>query len=162
MTPNDVLAIFCLFGFVFLSASDVDVKVIRARYQKKRWTPPAWVFEVVWFVLYVLIATAAFFFWYGKTEDWTYYTGLAAVFVNAMCNRYWTRIYFVHRKYILSILDILAILATAALFCAMCAVHFPAYTSVIAFCLFLPYIAWTCAALAMTIYIGPFDGREIN
>lgn len=162
MTPNDILAIFCLFGFVFSSASDVGASVIRERYKKKKWTPPSWVFDVVWFVLYVLISTAAFFFWYGKTEDWTYYTGLAAVFANAMFNRYWTRIYFVHRQYYLAIADILAILVTAVIFCAMCAVHFPLYTHMIAFFLFIPYILWTITAFVMTVYIGPLPAQTCS
>lgn len=61
--------------------------------QKPAWTPPNWVFPVVWPILYVLMGIAAWMMWKMKSVS-IYGTEFTWFFVQLILNALWSWIFF--------------------------------------------------------------------
>ena len=155
LTPYDLIVLVSCTTFNFIPYGKTDPSGIRARYRRKGWLPPAWVFEVVWFLLYLDLSAATFFFWYGQEQDVLYYVGFAAILANVFLNGIWTKLYFEYSFYMLAIADAIAMLAASFTAVAACVFHLPNYTAIVAGVLFLPYIAWIMLVIVMIAYAGP-------
>lgn len=119
---------------------------------KPDWTPPGWVISLVWFVLYVLMAIAAWLVYrriQGPGEGirhgrWA----MGAFFVQLAVNAAWTPVFFAAQSpggaFAVIVILWLLLLATTALFF----MH-----SRIAGILMLPYVAWVTFAAILNLQI---------
>ena len=110
------------------------------RLNKPSWTPPGWVFPVVWTTLYIMIAAAGWLVWNAQ--------GLALAMVlwglQIVLNGLWSWLFFGLRRMDLALLD--AVLMWLAI-AGFIAVAFP--VSEIAALLFVPYLIWVTVAIAL-------------
>ncbi len=108
------------------------------------WAPPAWLFEPMWTVLYVLMAVAAWLVWRAHGFSGAG-MALGLFFVQLVANALWSWLFFVLRRGALSMAEIvllwLLILATILAF-------WPLHR--LAAMLLLPYLAWVSVASALT------------
>ena len=105
--------------------------------RKPGWTPPNWVFPVVWTVLYLFIAIAGWLVW--RASPWS-----AAVWIwllQIAANAAWSWLFFGLRRMDLALADVTLLWLSIIAFML---VSWP--VSQIAALLFLPYLAWVTAA----------------
>ena len=107
------------------------------------WAPPGWVFPVVWPVLYLLMATAAWMV--GRVDGPGRGAALALFVVQLAANALWTWLFFAWRRGAWAFAEVLALLALVALTTV-------AFWRVrpVAGALLLPYLAWVTFASALT------------
>ena len=115
--------------------------------QKPIWTPPDWVFPVVWPILYILMGTSAWLIWRLKTTKlndpifiWFY--------VQLTLNAIWSWLFF-GRHYIGTALAEILLLWTAIVFTILLFWN----RKRLAGALLLPYLAWVSYAAALTFAI---------
>ncbi|KAH8938172.1 hypothetical protein BDL97_16G068100 [Sphagnum fallax] len=119
---------------------------------KPSWTPPNWVFPVMWTTLYVLIGIASWLVWKeGGFEHQSY--PLSAYIFQLLLNFLWTPIFFAWHRFDLALVEIvilwLAIAVTIYLFW---------HVHTIAAYLLVPYILWVTVATALNWYIWLYNG----
>jgi tryptophan-rich sensory protein len=107
------------------------------------WAPPGWVFPVVWPVLYLLMATAA---WMVSRAGGPGHRGALALFVvQLVANALWTWLFFALRRGGWAMAEVVLLLALVAATLA-------AFWRVrpLAGGLMVPYLAWVAFATALT------------
>ncbi|EFJ15508.1 hypothetical protein SELMODRAFT_180321 [Selaginella moellendorffii] len=122
---------------------------------KPPWTPPSWVFPVMWTTLYILMGIASWLVW--KDGGFKRHAlPLAIYIVQLILNFAWTPIFFGYHRFDFAFAEIvllwLAILATIILFWPVS--HAAAY-------LLIPYILWVTLAASINLYVliyNPSDG----
>ena len=115
---------------------------------KPEWTPPGWVFPVVWTTLYVLMGTAAWTVWSRGAREPGTRRALALFVLQLALNAAWTPTFFGARRILPALVLIcvlwLAILATTLEFRRV---------SATAALLLVPYLAWVSIATALNYQI---------
>jgi tryptophan-rich sensory protein len=110
---------------------------------KPRWTPPNWLFPVVWTVLYVLIAWAGVLAWRAGAVWALVFWGAQWLFNSA-----WSWLFFGRKRMDLGLLDVsLLWLSVLAFIVAV------APMSALAATLFVPYLAWVSAAALLNLSV---------
>lgn len=115
-----------------------------ASLRKPRWTPPNWVFPVVWTILYVLMAVAGWLVWTTVGLGPLLWLWLAQLVVNMA----WSWIFFGQKNMALGFVDILLLMALIIAFIILSAIVVP-----LAAFLFMPYLAWVMLAAALNFSI---------
>lgn len=115
-----------------------------ASLRKPRWTPPNWVFPVVWTILYVLMAVAGWLVWTTVGFGPLLWLWLAQLVVNMA----WSWIFFGQKNMALGFVDILLLMALIIAFIILSAIVVP-----LAAFLFMPYLAWVMLAAALNFSI---------
>lgn len=132
-------------GALFTASS---VRTWYPQLAKPAFTPPGWIFGVVWPVLYCLMGVAWFLVWQGGWERREVRQATAAFFVQLALNLAWSLLFFGLRSPLLGLLEMLAlgaaIGATMALFSRV---------SRVAAWLLVPYLAWVGFALLLNYSI---------
>lgn len=142
-------AVLLLFLVVCLAvwflAASVTQPAIEPWYRelaKPAWTPPDAAFPIVWGLLYVLMAVAAWQAW--RSMPWAAGPALACFFVQLALNAAWSFVFFgegdLVAGFLVLVALLLAILATVVAF---------AQRSSAAAWLMLPYLAWVGYAAAL-------------
>jgi len=125
-----------LSGFLSMTASS-DYK----NFIKPPFSPPGWVFPLVWSILYFLMAVAAYRIWIkGKTGK-NANKALLLYGVQLFLNFLWPLIFFRFRLYALAFLELLLLLV----FILRTTFEFYKSDKIAAF-LMIPYIAWVSFA----------------
>nr|WP_283404654.1 TspO/MBR family protein [Roseibium denhamense] len=106
--------------------------------QKPSWTPPNWMFPVVWTCLYIMIGYAGWIIWTntGQVTAALVFWGLQLVL-----NGFWSWLFFGLRRMDLALVDVVLLWAAIAGFILAA---WP--VSTLAALLFLPYLAWVTTA----------------
>ncbi len=114
------------------------------RLDKPSWTPPNWVFPVVWTILYIMIAIAGWLVW--KVDG----PGLAIALwgIQILLNGAWSAVFF--GLYRMDWAFVVVVLLAAAVL-AFAVVSWP--ISAIASLLFVPYLTWVCIAAALNFTV---------
>ena len=106
--------------------------------KKPSWTPPGYIIGMVWNVLFVLMAVAAWMVW--RRVGW-FHWAIIAFFVQLLLNLGWSYVFFTVQCPEMAFGELcilwLAIFATAILFWPI---------SRLAACLLIPYLAWVLFA----------------
>ncbi|MBZ9637316.1 TspO/MBR family protein [Clostridium sp. FP1] len=125
-----------LSGFLSMTASK-DYK----NFNKPSFSPPGWVFPVVWTILFFLMAVAAYRIWMkGKSgEDVT--KALILYVVQLFLNFLWSIIFFRFRLYAIAFLELLLLLV----FILLTTFEFYRIDKPSAY-LMIPYIVWVSFA----------------
>ena len=105
-------------------------------------SPPAFLFPVVWTVLYVLMGVSSAFIWLNRSEyKDTADKGLLIYAVNLFFNFVWSLIFFNFRTYLFAFIWLIAMLILIIL----TAVNYKKVVPLAAY-LQIPYILWTAFA----------------
>ena len=111
-----------------------------ARLNKPSWTPPGWVFPVVWTVLYVMIAIAGWLVWSAQGLT----LAMIVWAVQMVLNGLWSYLFFGLRRMDLALLD------SGLLWLAIAGFIVLAYPiSGTASLLFVPYLVWVTVAFVL-------------
>ena len=148
MSTSSILALLGFLAASFVAASSGAVFRPTAWYaaiEKPRWTPPNWVFPVVWSVLYLAIAVAGWLVWRKVGLAPLPFTAFAAQLV---LNAAWSALFFGLRRPDAAFADLvllwLSIVATLVLFAGI---------DTVAALLFVPYLAWVTTAGALNLSV---------
>jgi tryptophan-rich sensory protein len=115
---------------------------------KPDWTPPGWVFPVVWTTLYVLMGTAAFLVWRKGRERGGSKGPLSVFLIQLALNAAWTPTFFGAREVLAALVILVALwLAIVATLLAFRRVS-PAGAWLLA-----PYLAWVSVAAVLNFQI---------
>lgn len=114
---------------------------------KAPWTPPSYVFGIVWPILYLLMGISFLLVWKNK-KCFPYCSPLTYFLIQLGFNLIWTTLFFVMKKPLLALLDICLIIYFAM----------QTYNSFIkidrlAAYLLVPYLLWLLLAFSMNFYI---------
>jgi tryptophan-rich sensory protein len=114
---------------------------------KAPWSPPNYVFGIVWPILYILMCISVLLV-YFDTKCFPYCSPITYFLLQLILNLSWTTIFFKFRQLILALLIIILVILLTS------------YTSIIfypinkiASLLLIPYILWLCLAFSLNLYI---------
>jgi tryptophan-rich sensory protein len=109
--------------------------------EKPSFTPPAWLFGPVWFILYTLMGGAAYLVWHNGLEHRNGRIALFVFVIQLVLNAVWSFIFFGLSSLLFGFIEILllllAIILTIYLFYGI---------SKVAGVLLVPYFLWTSFA----------------
>lgn len=114
---------------------------------RSQFSPPDWVFGIVWPILYTLMAISLYLVWTNK-KCYPFCKPLYFFFIQLAFNLIWTTLFFVYKKPLLALLDIILILA----FTIITYLQFQKINTKASYIL-IPYIAWLCFALYLNLFI---------
>lgn len=114
---------------------------------RSQFSPPDWVFGIVWPILYTLMAISLYLVWTNK-KCYPFCKPLYFFFIQLAFNLIWTTLFFVYKKPLLALLDIILILA----FTIITYLQFQKINKKASYIL-IPYIAWLCFALYLNLFI---------
>ncbi|AKN30811.1 TspO [Clostridium carboxidivorans P7] len=119
-------------------------------FNKPSFSPPSWVFPIVWTILFFLIATAAYRIWMRGKQGENIKKAIELYAVQLMLNFLWTIIFFRFRLYGIAFFELL-ILLVAILITTF---EFDKIDKISAY-LMIPYILWVsfAAVLNYTIWM---------
>jgi translocator protein len=118
---------------------------------KPSWTPPGWVFPVVWTTLYVMIAIAGYLVWQVKGWSPVVIVWGTQLLLNAL----WSWIMFGQKKIGLALGDIVLMWIAIAAFIVLA---WP--VSRTAAYLFMPYLLWVSIAFTLNLRIWQMNPRS--
>jgi tryptophan-rich sensory protein len=114
---------------------------------KAPWTPPSYVFGIVWPILYVLMGISFLLVWKNK-KCFPYCSPLTYFLIQLGFNLIWTTLFFVMKKPLLALLDICLIIY----FAIQTYNRFIKIDRLAAY-LLVPYLLWLLIAFSMNFYI---------
>lgn len=112
--------------------------------QKPFWTPPDWMFPVVWTSLYIMIAIAGYLVW--EQAGWTIAMGFWGA--QLLLNGAWSWLFFGKKRMDLAFVDV------AVLWLCIAGFIVTAWSiSMVAAWLFLPYLLWVTIAATLNFTV---------
>lgn len=108
---------------------------------KPIFSPPGWVFPIVWTILYILMAIAAFRIWEQGKQDQDVKKALVLYGIQLFLNFLWSIVFFRFRLYGLAFVELLILL----IFILLTTFEFFRIDKVAGY-LMIPYIAWVSFA----------------
>jgi len=112
--------------------------------QKPAWTPPDWMFPVVWTALYIMIGIAGWLIW--DIQGFGLVLGLWAV--QLIFNAMWSWLFFGMRRMDYAFVDVTFMWLSIAAFIVL-AWQISPWASL----LFVPYLVWTTIAAALNLTV---------
>lgn len=117
---------------------------------KPSWTPPNYVFPIVWTILYVLMGVSLWLVWISETRFKIVAYILFAIQLGL--NFAWSWIFFYQRSPMLALIDIILLwVAIAGTYLV-----FRKHSELAAF-LLLPYLLWVSYAISLNLYIWLYN-----
>lgn len=119
---------------------------------KPPFSPPVWVFPMVWTILYFIMAIAYYRIWLSGKQGKDIHRAKVYYFIQLTLNLIWTIIFFRFRLYGLAFIDLIILLIFILL------TTFEFYNiDRIAGLLMIPYIIWISFAGVLSYYIWVFN-----
>ena len=153
MTPAIAIAVLIL-----ATASTGAIFTPGAWYEalrKPSWTPPNWMFPVVWSVLYVMIGVAGWIVF--REAGWS--AAMLAWGAQLVFNAAWSGLFFGLRRMRFALLDAALLVASIVAFIVLAKP-----ISLVASLLFVPYLAWAITACALNLRVlqmNPIGSRPV-
>jgi len=118
---------------------------------KAPFTPPSYVFGIVWPILYTLMGISTYLIW-SDPKCSPYCSALTFFFIQLFFNLIWTTLFFKWNMYKTALLDIVVMFGFSV-------VTFLKYLVInpIAAYLLIPYLAWLCLAFTLNAYIVAYN-----
>ena len=115
--------------------------------KKAPFTPPSYVFGIVWPILYTLMAISTYLVWTNE-KCYPYCSAITFFLIQLFFNLTWTTLFFKLNMPKLALLDTVLILGFTIF-------TFQKYFKInkIAAYILIPYIAWLCLAFILNAYI---------
>jgi len=112
--------------------------------RKPSWTPPDWMFPLVWSVLYFMIAVAGYLVWTIEPVS----VAMALWAIQLIFNAAWSWLFFGRRDMVIALADI------GAMWLAILGFIIAAWPlSPVASVLFIPYLIWVSIASALNFRV---------
>ena len=134
-------------GFIAGRLNSQSMEVYTA-FEKPAFFPPAWVFPVVWTILYILMGVASYLAWSNSSSKEEGRRALTFYLIQLALNFAWTFLFFSFKLYGLAFLDLILLL----IFVIITTVKFFKINK-IAGLLMIPYIIWLLYAGVLNFYI---------
>ncbi len=115
------------------------------------WSPPSYVFGIIWPVLYFLMTISFFLVWKNK-KCYPYCSALSFFLIQLMFNLSWTTIFFYYKMTLLALIDIILIIC----FTVITYIKFTKINKIAAY-LLIPYLCWLFVAFSLNMYIVLFN-----
>jgi len=115
--------------------------------KKAPWTPPPYVFGIVWTILYILMAISVYIVWTDK-KCYPYCKELNIFFLQLFLNIIWTTIFFKFKMPFLAFIDIILLLLVVG----NTYKKFYQINKLSAY-LLIPYLLWLLVAFTLNGYI---------
>ena len=115
------------------------------------WSPPSYVFGIIWPVLYFLMTISFFLVWKNK-NCYPYCSALSFFLIQLMFNISWTTIFFYYKRTLLALIDIILIIC----FTIITYIKFTKINKIAAY-LLIPYLCWLFVAFSLNMYIVLFN-----
>ncbi|MBK5240870.1 TspO/MBR family protein [Clostridium sp.] len=125
-----------LSGFLSMSPTNAY-----ENFNKPSFSPPGWVFPVVWTVLFFLMAVSAYRIWMRGKSGVDVSKALTLYGIQLFLNFLWSIIFFRYRLYALAFLELLVLLV----FILLTTFEFYRIDKTVGY-LMVPYIAWVSFA----------------
>jgi benzodiazapine receptor len=121
-----------------------EIPIWYASLTKPSWTPPNWVFPVVWTVLYVMMGVSLWLLWDRAVDTGGRRTAITLFFLQLVLNAAWSPVFFGlhHTRAALVIIVLLAAAIAATMLAAW-------RTHRIAAWLLAPYLVWVVYATTL-------------
>ena len=113
--------------------------------KKPSWQPPSKVIGPVWTVLYAMMGVASYLAFKSGAD-------MSAYAIQLLLNLFWSVAFFSMQNLELAVVDIVALVAAI-----LVTIQVFQEKSGIAAALMVPYLAWTCFAMALTIRIAQLN-----
>lgn len=152
VTMGRLIACLALVAVIAAVGGAVTAPAIPEWYRglaKPSWTPPEWVFPVVWPVLYLMIAASLFRLWQKVPPSPERSTALGLFATQLALNAAWSPVFFGLRGPQAGVLLILALLLALA-FTLRAVFRLDAAAG----WLLVPYSAWVCYASTLNVAIA--------
>lgn len=108
-------------------------------------TPPSWVFSIVWTILYLMIAYSALYFWNTSKNSWHFIAAAFLFLFNAILNVTWCYLFFYKHMIGVSLIEIIGLnLSTIMLIGILYKETLPSAL------LLIPYALWGIFATMLT------------
>ena len=137
-----MLSAIIITGLVFAAAATGGIFKPGEWYAslvKPSWTPPNYVFPIVWIILYCMIASSGVIIWHTGEPVPILLWG-----TQLLLNALWSILFFGRRNMTLAMVDI-----SLLLICILAYIFVAFSSSVIAAVLFIPYGIWVAVAAAL-------------
>jgi tryptophan-rich sensory protein len=110
---------------------------------KPSFNPPDWIFAPVWTTLYLMMATAIWFFWHSKNKD---INTIYIYLIHLIFNTTWSVVFFVFHSMFLALLILIVLMGLIVVLI----VRFKR-VNMLSYYLMIPYLLWCCFALTLNI-----------
>ena len=111
------------------------------------WSPPNYVFGIIWPILYLLMTISVLLVIFNK-KCYPYCRPITFFILQLILNLFWTTVFFQLQQPIIALIMIVLIIGITA----YTALQFYPYSKV-ASLLLVPYLLWLCVALSLNGYI---------
>ena len=111
------------------------------------WTPPSYVFGIVWSILYLLMTISVLLVIFNK-KCYPYCRPITFFILQLILNLSWTTVFFQLQQPLIALIMIVLMLGITA----YTALQFYPYSK-IASLLLVPYLLWLCVAFSLNGYI---------
>lgn len=156
MTLSAVFALIICFVACFAAAASGAVFRPGAWYKalkKPSWTPPNWMFPVVWSVLFTMMSVACWLIWQADGID--AWPALTLFGLHLAVNAAWSALFFGQRRLDWAMVDVVIlwgmILALILVFSQI---------SLVAGMLLVPYLIWVTIAASLNASLLHLNGRR--
>ncbi len=143
--------LLCLFvGWMGGIITEDSVKTWYPTLHKPSWTPPNWVFPLVWTLLYTLMGISLWLVWITPaSEKWPAYLFFA---VQMALNFAWSWIFFYEKSLFFALAEL-----TVLWLCAAGMIYHFRKINPLAGYLQLPYLLWLTYAFSLNAYIWLYN-----
>ena len=143
-----LIVINLTIGFIAARIIVPEITGWYAALQKPWFNPPSWVFPVVWTVIYILAAIAAYRVWKHRDSSTAYKTAVGIYFIQLLLNFLWSVVFFGMHE----ILGALVVILTLLVSIIVNMVWFSRFSRTGAW-LLLPYLLWVSFASVLNLNI---------
>lgn len=112
------------------------------------YTPPNWVFSLMWTLIYLCTAAAAYRIWHYEQHNIYVWIIIGLFITNACLNIYWTYLFFHQHALVGALIDALLLL-----FNVLALMYMIGSTSYITAALLIPYAVWMVVAIVLNTAI---------
>jgi len=137
-----IISILLAEGIGFLSGFlSINATSTYENFNKPAFSPPGWVFPVVWTILFFLMAVAAYRIWMVGKSGGDVQKSLVLYGIQLFLNFFWSIIFFRFRLYAIAFLELLLLV----IFILLTTFEFYKNDKIAAY-LMIPYIGWVSFA----------------
>jgi len=137
-----IFSVLLAEGTGFLSALlSMSASTAYENFNKPFFSPPGWVFPIVWTILFFLMAVAAYRIWMTGKSGGDVTKALVLYIIQLFLNFLWSIIFFRFRLYAIAFLELLLLLV----YILLATFEFYRIDKIAAY-LMIPYIAWVSFA----------------
>lgn len=126
-----------------------NIKEIYEQLEKPVFAPPAYVFPIVWTILYILMGIAAYKIYVFKYDNIDTSSAMFVYYIQLLLNFFWSIIFFGLRLYGMAFIELLVLI----FFVILTIKRFYTKGGKISAFLMMPYLIWMIYAAVLNFYV---------